>query len=131
MDTLNAKYIRYIDDVLILAETRWKLRNAVQETNRIFEPLRLEKHPVKTFIGRIAKGFDFLGYYFTPEKMSLAAKTIANFTQHIHRLYEQGAPENRIGEYVTRWFRWVSGVRRVLLSRDNFDCGLHPPIPGR
>lgn len=63
--------------------------------------------------------------------MSLAAKTIANFTQHIHRLYEQGAPEKRIGEYVTQWFRWVSGVRRVLLSRDNFDCGLHPPIPGR
>lgn len=101
MDEFDGKYIRCMDDILILAKSRWKLKKAIKEMNRIFDSLSLEKHPDKTFIGRIAKGFDFLGYYFTPEKMSLAAKTIANFTQHIHRFYEQGAPEKRIGEYVT------------------------------
>ncbi len=28
--------------------------------------IRLEKHPGKTLIGRIEKGFDFLGYHFSP-----------------------------------------------------------------
>ena len=27
--------------------------------------LNLEKHPDKTFIGRIERGFDFLGYHFS------------------------------------------------------------------
>ncbi len=34
--------------------------------------LKLEKHPDKTFIGRIEKGFDFLGYHFSPEGLSMA-----------------------------------------------------------
>ena len=34
--------------------------------------LRLKKHPAKTFIGRIEKGFDFLGYHFSPQGVTLA-----------------------------------------------------------
>jgi hypothetical protein len=30
-------------------------------------------------MGRIEKGFDFLGYHFSPEGLSLAHKTIDNF----------------------------------------------------
>lgn len=53
-------YVRYMDDVLILAATRWKLRRAVKMLNQCFTVLKLEQHPDKTFIGRIEKGF---GYY--------------------------------------------------------------------
>jgi len=38
--------------------------------------LRLEKHPDKMFIGRIVKGFDFLGYHFRPGCLTVAAKTL-------------------------------------------------------
>jgi len=41
-----------MDDVLILAPTRWKLREAIKVLNQTFSELRLEKHPDKTFIGR-------------------------------------------------------------------------------
>ena len=34
--------------------------------------LRLAKHPAKTFIGRIEKGFDSLGYHFSPQGVTLA-----------------------------------------------------------
>ncbi len=37
--------------------------------------LRMEKHPDKTFIGRIERGFDFLGYHFGPEGLTSAART--------------------------------------------------------
>jgi hypothetical protein len=33
--------------------------------NRTLNELKVEKHPDKTFIGRIKRGFDFLGYQFS------------------------------------------------------------------
>ena len=60
--------------------------------------LKVEKHPDKTFIGRIAKGFDFLGYSFEPKGLSIAPKTLANFLERIAQLYEQGAEHRRIGK---------------------------------
>ncbi len=43
--------------------------------NEVLGSLYLLKHPDKTFIGRIEKGFDFLGYHFGPEGLSVAART--------------------------------------------------------
>jgi RNA-directed DNA polymerase len=40
--------------------------------------LKLSKHPDKTAMGRVERGFDFLGYHFTPQGISLAAQTLAN-----------------------------------------------------
>jgi RNA-directed DNA polymerase len=57
-------YVRFMDDILILAPSRWKLRRAVATLNTILTRLRLQKRPAKTFIGRLAKRFDFLGYHF-------------------------------------------------------------------
>lgn len=37
--------------------------------------LRLEKQPDKAFIGCIEKGFDFLGYHFGPEGLSVAGES--------------------------------------------------------
>ena len=65
----------------------------------------MEKHPDKTFIGRIAKGFDFLGYSFEPKGLSIAPKTLANFLDRIAQLYEQGADVRRIGKYVRNCVR--------------------------
>jgi len=44
--------------------------------NQTLNELKVEKHPDKTFIGRIAKGFDFLGYSFEPKGLSIAPKTL-------------------------------------------------------
>jgi hypothetical protein len=47
-----------MDDILILTRTRWHNRRAVRQLNQCLGVLKLEKHPDKTFIGRIEKGFD-------------------------------------------------------------------------
>jgi hypothetical protein len=100
-----------MDDILILAKTRWKLKKAIKVLNQTFDELKLEKHPDKTFIGRVEKGFDFLGYHISPEGLSLAKKTVENFISRAIRLYEQEPGEDfassRLGLYVQRWFRWV------------------------
>jgi len=89
MNASGLFYVRFMDDILVLAPTRWKLRRAVGLVNRILGTLRLEKHPDKTFIGRIERGFDFLGYHFTADSLTLAGSTLANFADRAARLYEQ------------------------------------------
>lgn len=74
LEKLPVTYFRYRDDVLIVAPTRWKLREAIRVLNEAFGELKLEKHPDKTFIGRIEKGFDFLRYHFSPYGLSLAKR---------------------------------------------------------
>ena len=48
--------MRFMDDILVLAPTRAKLRRTA---NAVLASLRLEKHPDKTFIGRIARASIF------------------------------------------------------------------------
>jgi RNA-directed DNA polymerase len=111
MERLDVKYIRYMDDIVILSKTRWKLRKAIKVVNQTFNELKLEKHPEKTVIGRIEKGFDFLGYHISPEGLSVARKTVENFIERSARLYgrepEGGVSSPRLGLYVKRWCRWV------------------------
>ncbi len=79
--------------------------------NQTFNELKLEQHPDKTLIGRVERGFDFLGYHFKSGKLYVAGYSIERFKKRIARLYEQGADIIHIGEYVRRWWRWVwSGV---------------------
>jgi hypothetical protein len=47
--------------------------------NQTLTELNLKKHREKTLIGRICRGFDFLGYHFGPKFVTLARKTIINF----------------------------------------------------
>ena len=71
-------YIRFMDDILVPAPSRWKLRHAVRTVNQGLASLAVEKHPDKTFIDRIERGFDFLGYHFSRAGLTIARKTIAN-----------------------------------------------------
>jgi RNA-directed DNA polymerase len=119
-------YVRYMDDILILAPTRWKLRRAIKALNESFAALKLEKHPDKTFIGRIDRGFDFLGYHFSSEGLSVSQATVNKFAARATRLYEQetGKPEGfpLLGLYVQRWVRWVKGGLKT--------CKKNPAVAG-
>lgn len=84
--------------------------------NQTFNELKLKKHPDKTIMGRTEKGFDFLGYHFGSEGLSLAEKTIENFISRATRLYEQQktAPGGNVvlGEYVKRWLSILFNTQR-------------------
>ena len=89
--TRHAKcfYIRYMDDILILAPSRWQLRRAIATMNQQLEALGLVQHPDKTTIGPLARGFDFLGYQFDPAGLSLSVVTRLRHQEKLTRLYEQ------------------------------------------
>ena len=56
LGNLGLFHVRFMDDIVVLAPTRWKLRAAVKALNQAMGALWLAKHPGKTFIGRIEKG---------------------------------------------------------------------------
>ena len=104
-------YARYMDDILIMTKSRWRLRHAIKILNEEFGLLGLTKHPQKTTISRVEKGFEFLGYHYGRDGLSLASKTIDNFIAKALRLYEQEPVQTRLerlGEYTKRWVRWTT-----------------------
>jgi hypothetical protein len=115
--------------VIVLAKTRWHLRNAVRTVNQHFNQLKVEQAPDKTFIGKISRGWDFLGYHFDGKQLTVAAKTVQKHVLHYRQLYEllrkKKATSDEmalaLGQYVKRWQQWVkAGLRpRVTLGSTN------------
>ena len=117
MERSGLFYVRFMDDILVLAQSRWAIRRAMRTVTHWLNALRLDKHPDKTFIGRIARGFDFLGYHFWPDRLTVAAKTVQAFQDKVSRLYEQnggsvGVPA-AVETYVRRWNAWAKGWARL------------------
>jgi hypothetical protein len=126
-----------MDDILVPTRTRSQLRGAVRTWNQVFNRLKLVQAPDKTFIGRIARGFDFLGYQFSTEGLRLAAKTLERHATRWHRLYEQQkrktAPEGAavLDAYVLRWQRWCMAGLEGLLGSDADAAATLSPTQGQ
>ena len=86
---------------------RWKLRAAVRIVNETLAELNVEQHPDQTFIGRVERGFDFLGSVMKPAGLEMAPRAIEHCVERVSRLYEQGADLIRIGAYLKRWSSWA------------------------
>jgi hypothetical protein len=112
--------VRFQDDILVLAPTRWKLRTAVKVVNQVLASLGLAKHPDKTFMGRIEKGFDWLNYRISPAGLTLATKTLKNFVARVRQLDEHepraATAAYRLGVYVRRWVRWVRAGLKLTIQ---------------
>jgi RNA-directed DNA polymerase len=138
-------YRRFMDDVIILAKTRWHLRNAVRTVNQYFNQLKIEQASDKTFMGKISKGWDFLGYHFDGKQLTVAAKTVEKHVLHYRQLYEQLRKKKAtsdemalaLGLYVKRWQRWAAaglqGIKidvyeRNLIQRDLLQTALSPKV---
>jgi hypothetical protein len=74
-------------------------------------------------VGKIVRGFDFLGYRFGRQALALVEKTVINAVNKMRQLYEQKrtAPERTavLDDYITRWLRWVSAglpCRRIKIA---------------
>jgi RNA-directed DNA polymerase len=88
MENKPVFYRRYMDDIIVLSPSRWKLRKSIKTVNQHFEKLKLKQHPDKTDIGRVTNGFDFLGYQFGQEKITVSTRTLQNHIRRITQRYE-------------------------------------------
>lgn len=83
-----------MDDFIIFTKTRWQLRKAVKKLNQFFNQFSFKQHPDKTFIGKIDKGFDWMGFQFTRSGIvgivGIAQRSIEKIQMRLGQLYEQG-----------------------------------------
>jgi len=150
MERSDVFYIRYMDGWVILAKNRWSLRRAVRKVNRILTGLKLEKADDKMFTGKIERGFDFPGYHFSSDGLSLAEKTVHNFAERLSlRCYASGRKSglncgckkigldniphdmySSVSDYIRRWLTWVNGglegIRVIVLCGGSFGYSLRP-----
>jgi hypothetical protein len=87
---------------------------------------RFGQNPEKTFIGRVERGFDFLGYHFSRAGLSAAKQTVINFIERASRLYEQGRCTplgvSPLEMYAKRWLCWLhAGVGAIMRLRRQPD----------
>ena len=124
-------YVRYMDDILVMASTRWKLRRAIRMVKQGLSRLGLATHPDKTWVGRTEQGCDFLGYHLNQEGVTVAEATVTRCVTRIRRLHEQDSPPpygaKAVGVYVSRWWRWAKGG---LPDLGPLTSTLRPPIAG-
>ena len=80
--------------------------------NQVLNQLKVTKHPDKTWMGKIDRGVDFLGYHHTPAGLTPAKDTYQRFRKRITQLYEQGVGKAGIGAYEIRCWCCLHGSRQ-------------------
>ncbi|PMN98006.1 hypothetical protein BCT16_17430 [Vibrio sp. 10N.222.54.B6] len=110
-------YYRYMDDFLILAESRWKLKKAIKLLKIEMARWELTLHPDKTAIGRVDKGFDWLGVKFDGNQWSGPSKRSLDKSNEKLRLLSSvyGVDSERVKKFKqgrARWVKWVSKLNR-------------------
>ncbi|SUC32114.1 Retron-type reverse transcriptase [Providencia rettgeri] len=121
MDTYFAQkrvhYVRYMDDFVLLTQTRGQLRKAIRQLNQWFAAYGFTQHPDKTVIGRVAKGVDWMGAWLTDHGITgVAPRALDNHRTRCRQLYEQTSrlsvkqQADRVSQYRARWSQWVQCV---------------------
>ncbi len=78
------RYIRYVDDFIILDENKTKLEKAVGEVSHFLaDNLKLNLCKDKTILNPIEKGIDFLGYFTKPNYTLVRRKVVGRFKKKI------------------------------------------------
>ncbi|CAK0780114.1 RNA-directed DNA polymerase [Gammaproteobacteria bacterium] len=117
----NGFYRRYMDDWVLGVPKRHQLRQVLKDQYAVLHALSVQMHPDKTFIGKVAKGFDFLGFHCCPTGLQVSDAALSRRDEKIRRLYELGADKKRIARYLAAWLGWTLLV--VQEVKGQAPCG--------
>ena len=118
MDKLKVTCTIFMDDVCLQVPTRWKLRKAIKRLNEVFDTLKIKKHPDKTEIGHVEKGFNFLSYRFLLSGLSVAQIALDRFSAKVTQLDEQRADSPARERYWRQFTYWI--------FQDSSHCSARP-----
>ena len=122
--TIGIRYQRYMDDYVIFAPTRHKLRKAIKLMYAMLDDLKVEVHPKKRFIGTTRRGFDFLGYWLEPHRpLTPSQVSLTRLIDRSRQLLERTASITRLRQYARRWLQWHhSGLRGLTARSSSLEC---------
>jgi len=80
-------FVRYADDFLVLAESMPEIEKARELVQHVIEgKLQLKLSPEKTKITTFGQGFDFLGFHFSQNGVTMRTKSVEKLTEKIRNL---------------------------------------------
>jgi RNA-directed DNA polymerase len=115
-------YVRYMDDWVILCETKRQYVRAKKKMRRILNALKLKLSPHKTKMGALTKGFHFLGVDFalsqnaqsrTHVDMTLHQRSCRRALDKVSNMKEGAVHPAEIQRYLFKWAAWWSCTVRL------------------
>jgi len=89
-------YVRYVDDFVILDESKENLYRLKQEIDKFLQQkLSLKLHPDKCIIEDVNKGIDTLGYLVKPTHILVRKRVVKNFKKKLFQ-FQKDLPENKV-----------------------------------
>jgi hypothetical protein len=123
-------YARYMDDIVILAHTRWQLRKQVRVLNGFFNEAGFCQHPDKTFTGRTERGFDWMGAQMSDAGVEgIAHRARVNHLELLRRLYEHvrkwpaARRQARMSQYRAKWTIWAIALVGAVSTHASANIG--------
>jgi group II intron reverse transcriptase/maturase len=87
LDKQGYKFVRYADDFIILCKTMEQAEEALHFAKEILEgTMKLELSPEKTKICHLKAGFDFLGFHFSLNGLSIREKSKEKFRNTVREI---------------------------------------------
>lgn len=86
-------YVRYMDDLLLMADNRQRLLDWQKCIHLWLEPTGLRLHPNKQYVGLAQQGFDYLGYRVYPHYLHIRRRILASLRARIRWFEHLLAPD--------------------------------------
>ena len=85
-ENLKARaYLRFVDDFILLSNSRETLRGWKAAVAERLAELRLRMHPRKSVIRRTSEGMPFLGYMVWPGRIRVRGETVRRYRRLLRR----------------------------------------------
>lgn len=142
-------YLRYVDDFILLAEDKEKLKEWRREIDKFLQgKLALKLHPKKQVFQEINKGIDFVGFLVKPDYVLMRRTAVNNFKEKfryfvsrkrkdvnwldeqkkkeilavVNSYYGQFGHAQTFGLRQKLWQENLGGFERILEPRDKNFC---------
>ncbi|MEO2217759.1 RNA-directed DNA polymerase [Chromobacterium vaccinii] len=110
-------YIRYVDDMVLLADDTATLRHWIQRIQDfLHSQLQLQLHPNKIHIQKTRQGLNVLGYVVYPHKLRLRRRSIASLRRYLAYFNHLLVPHPQQKILVPSKGRWLSWHQDGLLK---------------
>lgn len=83
LENAGYKFVRYADDFVILCKTKHQAVTALDFAKDILEKMGLELSTEKTKIVQANEGFEFLGFHFTSQHITIREKSVEKLKEAI------------------------------------------------
>jgi retron-type reverse transcriptase len=110
------RYSRYSDDIIVWGRSHEESISAKKRVEEFVKKMKLELHPGKTFLVTPDEPYDYLGYTFRGDSITISDKSFEHLTSWVRRVIKKG-------RYQKREMRRLSEAKALRAVIEDFQSG--------